>query len=391
MSDREARDIARQIKKNTPSPKKKSQRSSDKNEEDKENNVITTCRKAITFPTGDSQQNNKQNCDEKGDFSHPVYKEISHKNGQINKSDLSTLKKMCRDEHIDSSGKRPLIQQRLKTYFKNKMLKEAGILNRSEKFDYFVIVDFEATCEEKNAPDYPHEIIEFPGVIVDGNTGKVMDSWQHYCRPTINSQLSEFCTTLTGIQQETVDDAQLFPEVLNNFNDWLESHGLGLQHTFALVTDGPFDVGRFLRLSCLQHQLDIPDWAKKWVNLRKGFANFYRWNSSASQQKLPGLPTMLSRLDMEFVGSPHCGLDDAKNIARVVSRMVLDGAILKVNEMLDPATDPNSSNESDNIPKRPPSTHKPRLSHVSPLSRTQAELWLSNCRQITKGCKELKL
>ena len=71
--------------------------------------------------------------------------------------------------------------------------------------------------------------------------------------------------------------------------------------------------------------------------------------------------------------------------------MVLDGAILKVNEMLDPATDPNSSNEGDNIPKRPPSTHKPRLSHVSPLSRTQAELWLSNCRQITKGCKELKL
>merc|ERR1712126_566644 len=143
-----------------------------KNEEDKENVISSTCRKVIIFPPGDIrsdiQQNNKLKFDEKGDFSHPVYKEISFKNGQINKSDLSTLKKMCRDEHIDSSGKRPLIQQRLKTYFKNKMLKEAGILQRSEKFDYFVIVDFEATCEEKNAPDYPHEIIEFPGVIVDG-------------------------------------------------------------------------------------------------------------------------------------------------------------------------------------------------------------------------------
>ena len=71
--------------------------------------------------------------------------------------------------------------------------------------------------------------------------------------------------------------------------------------------------------------------------------------------------------------------------------MVLDGAILKVNEMLETEVDPNSSNEADTNPKRPPSTHKPRLSHVSPLSRTQAELWLSNCRQITKGCKELKL
>ena len=71
--------------------------------------------------------------------------------------------------------------------------------------------------------------------------------------------------------------------------------------------------------------------------------------------------------------------------------MVLDGAILKVNEMLEAEADPNSSNEADSNTKRPPSTHKHRLSHVSPLSRTQAELWLSNCRQITKGCKELKL
>ncbi len=34
-------------------------------------------------------------------------------------------------------------------------------------FDYLVVVDFEATCEEKNAQDYPHEIIEFPAVLID--------------------------------------------------------------------------------------------------------------------------------------------------------------------------------------------------------------------------------
>ena len=30
-----------------------------------------------------------------------------------------------------------------------------------------MVVDFEATCEEKNAQDYPHEIIEFPAVLID--------------------------------------------------------------------------------------------------------------------------------------------------------------------------------------------------------------------------------
>ncbi len=34
-------------------------------------------------------------------------------------------------------------------------------------FDYLVVVDFEATCEEKNVQDYPHEIIEFPAVLID--------------------------------------------------------------------------------------------------------------------------------------------------------------------------------------------------------------------------------
>ena len=71
--------------------------------------------------------------------------------------------------------------------------------------------------------------------------------------------------------------------------------------------------------------------------------------------------------------------------------MVLDGAILKVNEMLDLSSDEASESLAEINQRRPPSTHKARLSHVSPLSRTQAEMWLNNCRQITNGCKELKL
>ena len=320
MTDREARDVEKYLKKkNTPSPKKKKTpcKMPPAIEEDKENNVIQSSCRLLNF--ADQSVECDKNSSKQTDYNHPVYKEISLKNGLINKCDLSTLKKMCRDEKIDSAGKRPMIQQRLKNYFKNKMLKEAGLLQRCEKFDYFVVVDFEATCEEKNAPDYPHEIIEFPGVLVDGSTGVVEDTWQRYCRPVINPQLSEFCTILTGIEQHTVDTADTFPAVLNTFNDWLESHNLGTQHTFALVTDGPFDVGRFLRLACLQHNLPIPVWAHKWINLRKGFANFYRGNPQ-SQTKLPGLQTMLTRLDLEFVGQPHCGLDDAKNIGRVVSR-----------------------------------------------------------------------
>ena len=61
----------------------------------------------------------------------------------------------------------------------------------------------------------------------------------------------------------------------------------------------------------------------------------------------------------------------------------MDGAILKVNEKLEL----QPSLESKKLTPH----HKPRLAHVSPLSRTQADVWFSSCKQITKGCKELKL
>ena len=67
-----------------------------------------------------------------------------------------------------------------------------------------------------------------------------VDSWREYVRPTINPVLSEFCVGLTGIQQETVAAALTFPAILQQFQLWLDSHGLGANHTFAVVTDGKY-------------------------------------------------------------------------------------------------------------------------------------------------------
>lgn len=43
---------------------------------------------------------------------------------------------------------------------------------------------------------------------------------------------------------------------------------------------------------------------------------------------------MLSCLEMEFEGRPHSGLDDAKNIARIVGCMIGDRAFLRLNQRL---------------------------------------------------------
>jgi inhibitor of KinA sporulation pathway (predicted exonuclease) len=73
-----------------------------------------------------------------------------------------------------------------------------------------VVIDFEATCEEKNPIGYPHEIIEFPAVLVSSGynedtksykSPEIIGAFHSFVRPVINPELSEFCKNLTGIEQ----------------------------------------------------------------------------------------------------------------------------------------------------------------------------------------------
>ncbi|KAG6516795.1 hypothetical protein ZIOFF_027275 [Zingiber officinale] len=69
-----------------------------------------------------------------------------------------------------------------------------------QEFQYFVVIDFEATCDkERNL--HPQEIIEFPSVLVNSSTGQLEAFFQTYVRPAYHQHLTDFCKELTGIQQ----------------------------------------------------------------------------------------------------------------------------------------------------------------------------------------------
>lgn len=148
-----------------------------------------------------------------------------------------------------------------------------------------------------------------------------------YCKPQINPIISEFCTELTGITQEQVDSAETFDKVMDHFKKWLKKNYLGVKYKFAIVTDSPWDMSKFLYSQCHYSDIPFPSWASKWINLRKSFSKFYKQNHTC-------LKHMLQYLEMPFVGRPHCGLDDAKNIARILLKMIYDGANIQINERL---------------------------------------------------------
>lgn len=47
-------------------------------------------------------------------------------------------------------------------------------------YDYICIIDFEATCEEGNPPEYIHEIIEFPVVLLNTGTLEIVSELLYF-------------------------------------------------------------------------------------------------------------------------------------------------------------------------------------------------------------------
>ncbi|XP_054843293.1 3'-5' exoribonuclease 1 isoform X2 [Eublepharis macularius] len=230
---------------------------------------------------------------------------------------------------LDTRGVKDVLKKRLKNYYKKEKLMHKQPADGENYYDYICIIDFEATCEESNQPEYTHEIIEFPIVLLNTRNLEIEDTFQRYVKPEINPQLSDFCVNLTGISQDLVDKADEFPLVLQQAIDWMKQKELGSRYSYSILTDGSWDMSKFLNIQCRVSRLRYPPFAKKWINIRKSYGNFYKVPRSQTK-----LSVMLEKLGMGYDGRPHSGLDDSKNIARIAVRMLRDGCELKVNERL---------------------------------------------------------
>ncbi|KAF5185665.1 Eri1 exoribonuclease [Thalictrum thalictroides] len=199
-----------------------------------------------------------------------------------------------------------------------------------QEFQYFVVIDFEATCDKENNP-HPQEIIEFPSVLVNSMTGQLEASFQTYVRPAYHQHLTDFCKELTGIQQIQVDRGVPLSEALLMHDKWLEEKGI--KHTnFAVVTWSNWDCRVMLESECRFKKIRKPPYFNRWINLRVPFNKVFggvRCNLKEAVQ-LAGLA---------WEGRAHCGLDDARNTARLLSYLMHRGFRFSITNSLPFLTD----------------------------------------------------
>lgn len=258
----------------------------------------------------------------KADFSDPVYKKLSRLNGQINSMTINVLIDNLKQLNLETSGRKEVLSRRLKNFHKEKALNKTI----ESDFDYVCVIDYEATCSDTQI-NYPHEIIEFPVVLVNMKTLTIEESFQSYCKPKLNPNLSAFCKSLTGITQEKVNEADEFPLVLSKVSEWFDKYQLGSKYSFAIATDGPWDMQKFLNMQCEHSDIEYPEWGKSWIDVRKLFSNWFGVRRC-------GILKMLDLLGLSFEGNQHCGLDDSINIARIMIKLANAGCKIKRNSNL---------------------------------------------------------
>ncbi len=185
---------------------------------------------------------------------------------------------------------------------------------------YYCVLDFEATCwEGERRPT--QEIIEFPSVLIRVDTFRrsltQIGEFHQYVRPVIHPELSEFCTSLTGITQDQVSSAKPIEEVYEEHHRWLQSN-VEEGAPCHIVTCGNWDLATMLPMEIANKGLHRRHVYSHFINIKYEFERFYH-------RRVGSMPQMLEKCGLELQGRHHSGIDDTRNISRVLLKMLEDG------------------------------------------------------------------
>lgn len=149
------------------------------------------------------------------------------------------------------------------------------------------------------------ETIEI-GAIRINDYGEETGSFEQFVRPLLHPRLSAFCSELTTIEQQQIDRANEFPEVIELFQDWAEIW----EEDYLLCSWGSFD-RKMLVSDCLLHDLDT-DWIEdRHINLKRQYHDIKRL------RRPRGLKRSVEKEGFDFTGVHHRGISDAENLAKI--------------------------------------------------------------------------
>lgn len=173
----------------------------------------------------------------------------------------------------------------------------------------YIIVDLEGTCcNDDSIPDNERETIEIGAVITDRDYVEI-SNFQIFIRPTRHKNLTPFCMNLTSISQKDVEQALVFPAAWHLFLSWMNQFSDSL-----FCSWGSYD-RKQLKRDCefwgfpypFSDHCDLSNLFTKKIGRR---------GTHRKAMKILGL---------KAIGTHHRGLDDAKNIVKMLPFLMNSG------------------------------------------------------------------
>lgn len=178
----------------------------------------------------------------------------------------------------------------------------------ARRLDQILVIDVEATCWEGDPPEGEiSEIIEIGLCVLDVTSGERSTPRAIMVKPQ-RSCLSNYCMELTTITPEMLTEGASFLEACQLLKDEHDSQQL----TWASY--GDYDRIQFMR-QCEAENIPYP-FGRSHINVKNLLALQLGLNKEV------GLQRGTSLLGLPFEGTIHRGVDDAWNIAAVLSRVL---------------------------------------------------------------------
>ncbi|MDV7698984.1 exonuclease domain-containing protein [Chryseobacterium soli] len=172
--------------------------------------------------------------------------------------------------------------------------------------DTILIIDLEATCWDGRPPrGQESEIIEIGVCMMDVKTGKISQNEGILVKPQYSS-VSPFCTELTSITQKMLDEEGI---LLEDALDILRAEYDSEELTWASY--GNYDLN-MLQSQSRRFNVDYP-LSDQHINVKTLFGELH-----PGIRKSVGMSRALGELNIPLEGTHHRGVDDAKNIAKIL-------------------------------------------------------------------------
>lgn len=175
----------------------------------------------------------------------------------------------------------------------------------SKAVAYYLVIDLEATCDEERRIRSRHmEIIEIGSVLVEAETLLPVAEHQTFVKPVRHPVLTDFCTKLTTITQADVANAPGFPRALASLARFIDGRDV------LFCSWGDYDRRQFEQ-DAKFHNVALP-FGEEHLNVKKQFS------AQLGEETRYGMATALKRVGLPLQGTHHRGIDDARNIARLL-------------------------------------------------------------------------